>query len=72
MPGLLPRRFEAAFERIAENPGIGHRRKELRDQSVRVLEVSGYLVIYDAELSPIHILRVVRAARDLSRVKPRQ
>jgi hypothetical protein len=31
-------------------------------------EISGYLVMYDPVLSPVHVLRVVRGARDLSRI----
>jgi antitoxin ParD1/3/4/toxin ParE1/3/4 len=66
---LVAFRFEKAFRRIAEMPGIGHRREELRDKNARVLAVSGYLVIYDPTLEPVHILRIVRGARDLGRIR---
>ena len=65
---IVSQRFEKTFKRIAETPGIGHERDELRDPNVRVLGVSGYLVIYDPTLSPVHILRVVRGGRDLGRI----
>jgi toxin ParE1/3/4 len=66
---LVARRFVAAFERISDMPGIGHQRAELRDRNARVLLVSGYLVIYDPFVNPLIILRVVRGARNLGRIK---
>jgi plasmid stabilization system protein ParE len=68
---LVARHFEKAFARITEMPNIGHPRDELKDDNARVLSVSGYLVIYDATHSPIQILRVVRAVRDLNRIQSR-
>ena len=68
---VVARRFEKTFLRISNSPGIGHIRKELNDANVRVISVSGYLVIYDPVLKPVHILRVVRGARDLGRIKSR-
>jgi len=65
---IVSQRLEKAFNRIAEAPSIGHRRDELKDPNARVISVSGYLVIYDPTLSPVHILRVVRGGRDLSRI----
>jgi toxin ParE1/3/4 len=64
-------RFQKVFNRIAEVPGIGHTRDELKDPTARVLAVSGYLVIYDPTLTPLHILRVVRGARNLRRIELR-
>ena len=68
---LVATRMEKLFDRIASAPGIGHRSKELRDESLRLIAASGYLVIYDPTLKPLHILRVVRGLRDLRRVTPR-
>ena len=68
---LVARRFEKAFNRIGELPSIGHTREELKDADARVLSISGYLVIYDPTLSPVHVLRVVRGARDLGRIEAR-
>jgi antitoxin ParD1/3/4/toxin ParE1/3/4 len=64
-------RLAALFDGISQTPGIGHRRDELRDASLRVVTGAGYLVIYDPTLTPLHILRVVRGSRDLRRVMPR-
>lgn len=68
---LVTTRFEKAFERLVDLPGLGHSREELKDANALVYFVSGYLVIYDPTLSPLHILRVVRGARDLARVVSR-
>lgn len=68
---LVAGRFEKAFEQITEMPTLGHRRRELADSAVRIYPVSGYLILYDPTLEPLHILRVVRGSRDLKRVQPR-
>lgn len=68
---LVATRFEKAFAKLAESPNLGHAREELKDDNTRVYFVSGYLVIYDATLTPMHVLRVVRGARDLERVASR-
>jgi toxin ParE1/3/4 len=69
---LVAKRFVAAFERIADAPGIGHQRGEVKDRNARVFFVSGYLVIYDPFLSPVTILRVVRGSRNLGRMSIRK
>lgn len=56
---------------LAEFPLVGRVREELDDPNARVWPVSGYLVIYDPGLVPLHILRVVREARSLGRVRVR-
>lgn len=68
----VAQRLENTFQRIAEMPGIGHERPELKDPHVRVLAESGYLLIYDPSLCPVHILRVVRGSRNLKSIQPRQ
>jgi antitoxin ParD1/3/4/toxin ParE1/3/4 len=62
-------RFEETFERLAESPGIGHERAELRDPTLRVCSVYSYLVIYDPTVRPVLILRVVHGARNINRLK---
>ncbi len=53
------------FRRIARTPGIGHMRKELRDENLRVSSVYRFLVIYDPTLRPLAILRVIHGAKNL-------
>jgi len=38
---MVAQRFQKMFQRIAELPGIGHRRDELNDPNARVITVSG-------------------------------
>ena len=65
-------RLRAAFRKLANMPTLGHVREELRDETLRVLPVTGLLVIYDPTVKPLTIVRVVHAARDLGRIDPRE
>jgi antitoxin ParD1/3/4/toxin ParE1/3/4 len=58
----------AACQRLAENPGLGHVREDLTDQSVLFWPVGSYLVIYDPGSKPLSIVRVVHGARDVPSV----
>ena len=53
------------FDTIADMPGIGHTRPGLHDDTLRVIAVYKYLVIYDPTSKPLQILRVIHGARDL-------
>jgi toxin ParE1/3/4 len=68
---LVAVRLRQAFIKIVRTPGIGHTREELADGRIRVLTVTGLLVLYDPTLSPLTILRVIHPARDLHRIRPR-
>lgn len=68
---LVATRLRAHFRKLARFPGMGHVRDELHDPDVRVSAVTGVLVIYDPASTPLTILRVVHAARDLGRVRTR-
>lgn len=57
-----------ACQRLAETPGIGHTREDLTDQPVLFWPVGSYLIIYDPKAKPLAIVRVVRGARDVSRL----
>lgn len=54
-----------AFERIGTYPAIGHRRDELAGLQFRFFLVYSYLVVYLAETSPVEIVRIIHAARDV-------
>jgi toxin ParE1/3/4 len=58
-------RFEAAFQRLAEFPGMGSARPDLIDLPVRFWTLGNYLIIYRAEKSPIEIVRVLNAYRNV-------
>jgi toxin ParE1/3/4 len=61
-------RFEAAFERLAEFPGMGPARPDIIDLPVRFWTVGNYLIIYRAEASQIEIVRVLHAYRNIAAV----
>lgn len=58
-------KFLDAFELLGESPALGKHRNDLTDENVRWWPVSSFLVVYDAERSPIDILRVIHGARNL-------
>lgn len=58
-------KFVDAFEALSQAPAIGRRKPEFTDDNIRWWPVLGFLVVYDAERSPIDILRVIHGARDL-------
>jgi plasmid stabilization system protein ParE len=57
--------IEAAIERLADFPHLGHPRSDLADEELRVWPVHTLLVIYRPETRPLEIIRVVSGYRDL-------
>jgi antitoxin ParD1/3/4/toxin ParE1/3/4 len=55
-----------AMRRIAQRPGVGHRREDLADEPLRFYPVWSYLVIYRLT-DPVEIARVIHGARDVAR-----
>jgi len=54
------------LERIADMPGIGHRREDLTPYPVLFWPVGAYLIIYRAEARrPVEIVAVTQGARDI-------
>ena len=68
---LVATRLKTQFAQLVKIPNLGHTREELADENALVVEVTGVLVIYDPTLKPLTILRVIHAARDLNRIRPR-
>jgi plasmid stabilization system protein ParE len=67
---LVAERLRAMFHKLARNPNLGHIRKELADDRIRAIAVSGVLVIYDPDSRPLTILRVIHGARNLENIEP--
>ena len=57
--------LQAAFERFADHPELGHYREDLADKQHRFSTVYSYLIIYLWETEPLQIVRVLHAARDV-------
>jgi plasmid stabilization system protein ParE len=62
------REIRSAVQFLAANPGVGHLRDDLTDQSVKFWPVFSYLVIYNPTTRPLEILRVLHASRDVSAI----
>ena len=58
-------RFNEAFQKLADNPGLGHRREDLTPSPVLFFSVWSWLVIYKADTKSLEVARVVHAARDV-------
>ena len=58
--------LRGAMRRISAAPGISHVRGDLTDEPLRFHPVWSYLVI-SREATPIEIVRVLHAARDVAR-----
>jgi plasmid stabilization system protein ParE len=57
--------IESACERLAANPGVGHRRDDLtRDDRIRFWPVGPTLIAYRAEPELLEVLSVERGDRD--------
>ncbi len=57
--------FFATFQKLADNPQLGHYRRDLTDKAVRFFSVRRqYLIVYVSDTSPLEIIRVLHGARD--------
>ena len=57
--------FEAAFQKLARSPGIGHSRGDLVDEEFSLFRVHSWMVIYRPRAKPMRIIRVLHSARDI-------
>jgi len=58
-------KFLDAFALLGSSPGAGRVREDLTGTTVRWWTVFKFVVIYEAERSPVEILRVLHGMRDL-------
>ena len=58
-------RFEEAFEKLALNPYMGHKRGNITSLPVRFWNVFSYQIIYKPDSDPLEILRILSGYRDL-------
>lgn len=57
-----------ALYNLADNPHMGHIRPDLCDKDLRFWSVYSYLIIYDANTSPISVLRILSGYRDIEAI----
>jgi plasmid stabilization system protein ParE len=58
-------------ERIAflsQNPGAGHRRRDLTDYDVKFFPVYSYLVVYRPDTDPLQVVSILHGRRDVERI----
>ena len=58
-------RLFAAFESLAQTPGLGHKREDLTDLPILFWPVGAYLILYRARQHQIEIVAVTQGARDI-------
>ena len=61
-------RFLDVFENLASSPGIGHHKHDLTGEALRWWPVFRFLVLYDPEVEPLVVMRILHGARDLNRI----
>jgi plasmid stabilization system protein ParE len=60
--------IRAALELIASAPGIGHRRKDVRDARYRFWRANRFIIAYFRETQPLQIVRIVGGHRDFRQI----
>jgi antitoxin ParD1/3/4 len=62
----LEQEIRNAVNLLAENPEIGHFRRDLTSKPVRFWPVRSYLIIYDPATRPLEVVRILSGYRDLA------
>jgi plasmid stabilization system protein ParE len=57
--------LDDAMQLLAENPMIGHIRRDLAGDDVRFWPVFKYLIVYQPGTKPLQVVRVLHGRRDL-------
>ncbi len=57
-----------ACERLAETPGLGHRRSDLTPLPYFFYAYSRYLIVYAREIDPLPILAIVHSSRNVRQI----
>ncbi len=60
--------FHDLFESLGRMPGLGHSRKDLTQRPVLFFPVYSFLVVYRPDVTPIRIMSVLRAKRNVKRI----
>ena len=53
---------------LAANPGAGHRRKNLTDDTVKFFPVYSYLIVYRPENTALQIVSILHGRRDVEQL----
>ncbi len=58
--------IQEAIAKLVLMPGMGHRRTDLADETLRLWPIFSYLILYRPQTRPVEIVRVVSGYRDLA------
>ena len=61
-------RLQKALRKLAEFPGLGHKREDLTSAPFLFWSVRSYLIVYQADTKPLQIVRVLHGARDVEAI----
>ncbi len=53
---------------LASNPGAGHARTNLTDETVKFFPVYSYLIVYRPETAPLQIVSILHGRRDVEQL----
>ena len=53
---------------LAENPGAGHRRRDLTSAEVKFFSVYSYLIVYRPSTKPLQIVSILHGRRDVEAI----
>lgn len=57
-----------ALDLLGRQPGVGHTRQDLTLRPLRFWPVYSYLIVYDPEPRPVHVIRVLHGKRDIEAI----
>jgi antitoxin ParD1/3/4/toxin ParE1/3/4 len=60
--------LRGAMRKLADMPGMGHERREVKNRRYRFWSVYSYLIAYFPDTKPLQIVRVVHGAQNLKRL----
>ena len=55
-----------AVDTLVTLPGMGHRRDDVADETLRFWPVFSYLIVYRPQTDPLEIVRVISGYRDIA------
>jgi antitoxin ParD1/3/4/toxin ParE1/3/4 len=61
-------KLQLAMEQLADMPGMGHRRADVKNPRYRFWSVYSYLIVYYPETKPLQVVRVVHGAQNIKKL----
>jgi toxin ParE1/3/4 len=56
------------LKKLAQTPGMGHRRPDLTSEKLLFWPLYPYLIIYQPASNPLHVVAVLHGSRDVRRI----